>query len=365
MQFDFFPSRTLTVYLAKLFVVRIAAMLAILVLVLMMLDLLSTSGEILAVEGNGQGEVWTYVTLRVPQLVARFLPYSVLLATIIALVTLNQNSEVIAMKAAGLSAHQVLAPLLLTAAGVAAISFVFNETVVTQATATLKAWEANEFSPVPQESGVRANVHLTDGDDILMASSLAGRGEDIRMRGVTWYRRGDGGMLVEQVRAETARYAAPGWLLEDATRFEVATASTTRLDRLVVAEGLTPSQIALESVDPDAENFVELFGSIRAYEEADRRTSELRAKWWHKISGPLSAFLMPLLGAIAAFGLARSGQLFLRAIIAMALGFAYFVIDNAALAMGSFGGYPPLLAAWAPFFLFLMIGETVLIRTEE
>ncbi|WP_374408143.1 LPS export ABC transporter permease LptG [Pelagerythrobacter sp.] len=365
MQLDFFPSRTLTAYLAKLFIVRIVAMLAILVLVLMMLDLLSTSGEILAVAGNGQGELWTYVTLRVPQLIARFLPYSVLLATIIALVTLNQNSEVIAMKAAGLSAHQVLAPLLLTAAGVAAISFLFNETVVTRATATLKAWEANEFGPVPQTTDMRANVYLADGDDILMAASLAGTGESMQMRGVTWYRRGDGGMLTEQVRAASARYAAPGWLLEDATRFDVATADTSPIDRLVVAEGLTPAQIELESVDADAENVVELFGSILAYEDVGRRTSELRAKWWHKISGPLSAFLMPLLGAIAAFGLARSGQLFLRAIIAMALGFAYFVIDNAALAMGSFGGYPPLLAAWAPFFLFLMIGETVLVRTEE
>ena len=34
-----------------------------------------------------------------PQLIARFLPYSVLLGTIITLATLNQNSEVIAMKA--------------------------------------------------------------------------------------------------------------------------------------------------------------------------------------------------------------------------------------------------------------------------
>ena len=49
----------------------------------------------------------------------------------------------------------------------------------------------------------------------------------------------------------------------------------------------------------------------------------------------------------------------------MALGFAYFVADNFALAMGNFGAYPPLLAAWAPFVLFFLIGETVLIRTEE
>ena len=49
----------------------------------------------------------------------------------------------------------------------------------------------------------------------------------------------------------------------------------------------------------------------------------------------------------------------------MALGFAYFVADNFALAMGNLGAYPPFLAAWAPFLLFLLIGEAVLLRTEE
>ena len=71
------------------------------------------------------------------------------------------------------------------------------------------------------------------------------------------------------------------------------------------------------------------------------------------------------LGSIAAFGLARSGALFLRAVIGMGLGFAYFVADNFALAMGNLGAYPPFVAAWAPFLLFLLIGETVLFRTEE
>ena len=115
----------------------------------------------------------------------------------------------------------------------------------------------------------------------------------------------------------------------------------------------------VREVDPDGLAFWDLSSSISDYEEVGRRTSELRAKWWHKLAGPLSAFLMPLLGAVAAFGLARSGQVFVRAIIGMALGFAYFVVDNAALAMGNFGGYPPMIAAWAPFLLFLLIGETV------
>lgn len=365
MQLEFFPSRTLTLYLARLFFVRIIAVLVMLVLVLMMLDLLSTSGRILAVDGNGQGELVTYASLRVPQLIARFLPYSVLLATIITLITLNQNSEVIAMKAAGLSAHQVLAPLLLTAALVSVVSFGFNERVVTRATSTLKAWEAVEYGAIPEASNVRANVYLTDGTGVLTAARMTGSGARIEMRDVTWYARSESGMILNQIRAPRATYAAPGWRLEDAVNFEVGTAQTSTIGDIVVGAALTPDKIELETVDPDAQPFWKLSDSIAAYEAIGRRTGELRAKWWHKLSGPLSAFLMPLLGAVAAFGLARSGQLFLRAIIGMALGFAYFVIDNAALAMGSFGGYPPLLAAWAPFFLFLLVGETVLIRTEE
>jgi len=369
MQLDFFPSRTLTLYLAKMFVLRIFAVLVMLVLVLLALDLLSATGKILAAEGNGQAEILRYAGLRLPQLVSRFLPYSVLLATLITLVTLNQNSEVVAMKAAGLSAHQVLSPLLLTAAIVSLVSFGFNERIVTRANAGLKAWEAAEYGPIPEQpagaSGVRSNVYLTDGNNILSAATLTGTGTNIVLGGVTWYARAPGGIIREQVRGARATYAAPGWRIGSAERFDVANAATDILPMMVVGENLTPERIMLQSVDADAQSFWELSQTIDAFEAAGRNTDEMRAKWWHRLSGPLSALLMPLLGSIAAFGLARSGQLFVRAIIGMALGFAYFVVDNAALAMGSFGGYPPLLAAWAPFALFLLLGETVLIRTEE
>ncbi|MCP9221607.1 LPS export ABC transporter permease LptG [Erythrobacter sp. LQ02-29] len=365
MQLDFFPSRRLTLYLGKMFVTRIIAMLAVLVLVLMMLDLLSTSGDILAVKGNGQGQLLYYVSLRIPQLVQTFLPYSVLLATIITLVGLNQNSEVIAMKAAGLSAHQVLAPLFLTALIVSALTFVFNERVVTRATAALNAWQAVEYGPIPRTSDTRSNVYVSDGENILMAKTVSGAGAAMRLSGVTWYARNPGGEINDQLRARLAQPTQDGWRLVDAQNFDVATAATTTAPAQTIRTSITPAEIALESVKAETQSLWELSDSIAAYEAAGRSTAELRMNWWHKISGPLAALLMPLLGAIAAFGLARSGQLFLRAVIAMAMGFAFFLIDNAALALGNFGGYPPFLAAWAPFLLFFLIGETVLIRTEE
>ena len=363
---DFFPSRRLTIYLAKMFAVRIVAVLGMLVLVLMMLDLLSRTGDILAYEGNGEGELMTYVSLRMPQLVNRFLPYSVLLATIITLAGLNQNSEVTAMKAAGLSAHQILAPLLLIGVIVAGLSFAFNERIVTRATATLSAWEDVDYGVVPVDPDTRLNIYLNDGNDVLMAHELTGKGADAVMTGVTFYERDDVGMILRMVTGSRATFVNPGWLVEDPVVFDVASAtSTASAEPLLLGEGVSLGQVALRKVDADSETLSQLSSSIKALKAAGRRTSELEGKRWHKISGPLSAILMPLLGAVAGFGLARSGGLFVRAVIGMALGFAYFVVENAALALGSFGGYPPLLAAWAPFCLFLLVGETVLVRTEE
>jgi lipopolysaccharide export system permease protein len=145
----------------------------------------------------------------------------------------------------------------------------------------------------------------------------------------------------------------------------VANTRVTRMPTILVGMGVDPTQFTLANVDPDQRDFPALKDAIQQMKAAGRPTSALEAGLWHKVSGPLSVLLMPLLAGVAAFGLARSGQLFLRVVLGMALGFAYFVADNFALAMGNFGAYPPALAAWAPFVLFLLIGEAVLIRTEE
>ena len=82
-----------------------------------------------------------YVSLRVPVLISRFLPFSVLLGALIAFVGLNQNSEVVAMKASGLSAHQILAPMVVASLGVAVALFAFNELVVVKSARTRRCVE--------------------------------------------------------------------------------------------------------------------------------------------------------------------------------------------------------------------------------
>jgi lipopolysaccharide export system permease protein len=364
INFDFFPSKRIAFYMARIFVLRSLAVLAALVLVLMTLDLLGEAGDILEVPGNGDSELWRYVSLRVPQLVSRFLPFAVLLGTLIALATLNQNSEVISMKAAGISAHQIIAPLVVASLGIAAVSFVFNERVVTRATETLSSWEKVDYGPIPRDSGIRPNVWVRWGDDLIMAREVRGQGGSTELRGLAVYDR-QWETLKKIVTAKRATRSGGGWRLEQAETFDVDSGQTVRSPVLEFGRGLDPSQFTLAQVSADEQDFFTLRDSVKQLKQAGRPTAELESGLWHKLSGPLSAVLMPLLAGVAAFGLARSGQLFWRAIIGMFLGFAYFVADNFALAMGNLGAYPPLLAAWAPFVLFLLIGETVLIRTEE
>jgi lipopolysaccharide export system permease protein len=364
MNVDFFPSRQIALYMARTFLIRSFAVLIALVLVLMILDLLGESGKILAQPGNSDAQLWHYVALRIPQLTTRFLPFSVLLGTLITLVSFNQHSEIISMKAAGISAHQIIAPLMLTSILVAGFAFLFNERIATRATATLNAWEAVDYGPVPPSANAASNVWVRHGGDLIFARQVSGRGRDTSLRDITIYRRTNG-ILTSTIQAETAKVRGNGWRLEKVKIFNIESMSTQRLPSLMAGAGIDPTQFTLAQVSPDEKNFFELNKLIKQLKAAGRPTETLEAGLWHKVSGPLSSVLMPLLAAIAAFGLARSGQLLLRAIIGMALGFAYFVADNFALAMGNFGAYPPLLAAWGPFILFFLIGETMLVRTEE
>ncbi len=364
MSNSFFPSKVMAWYVAKLFLVRTFAVLFALVIVLQALDLLGESGKILAQPGNGQGEILTYISLRAPQIIARFLPFSVLLSTIITLATLNQNSEVVSMKAAGLSAHQVLAPLIITSIAIAAISFAFNDRIVSNATSTLARWQKSEYAEWPKIKGAFEDVWVRDGDNLVNVATVTGRAAAMQLRDITVYNR-EGGVLNSVMRAKSATRVGKEWKLSGAVRFDVATGVSQPYASATLGQGVRPDQMILSTVDPDGMSFRALWNVINDLNDAGRPTRALTAVLWHKISGPLSTLLMPLLGAVAAFGIARSGKLFIRAVIGMALGFAYFVADNFGLAMGNLGAYPPLLAAWGPFFLFLLIGEFVLIKTEE
>ena len=361
---DFMPSKRIAWYMARLFLTRSAAVLVSLVLILMTLDLLGQSGKILGVPGNGDADLWRYVGLRIPGLISFLLPFSVLLGALVTLTGLNQHSEVVSMKAAGLSAHQILAPMIAASIAVALALFAFNELVVVRSTRIVNAWSDADFHPIPADSGMMSNIWVREGDDLIHAAQVGGRGAGTTLHGVTLYLR-DMGAITTIIDADRGVQVRGGWRLEKVRSFDVGSNTQSQRPAMIALAGVEPNRFTLAKVDPTERDFTTLRGSIDELEAAGRPSDEARTGWWHKISGPLSTLLMPLLAATAAFGLARSGKVLLRATIGMALGFAYFVADNFSLALGNVGAYPPFLAAWAPFLLFLLIGELVLIRQEE
>jgi lipopolysaccharide export system permease protein len=207
---------------------------------------------------------------------------------------------------------------------------------------------------------------VLSGDDLIKAGIVNGRAPNLTVRQMMIYDRANG-VLQRVIRAGRAipRAGSNDWLLQDVRIYDANMNLIRTRPQVTGLQGITPAQLTIAKVDPTELDYWTLKRRIAELEAAGRPADEARAGLAHKISQPLSILLMPLLAAVAAFGLARSGQVLLRACLGMALGFAYFVADNFSLAMGNAGAYPPLIAAWGPFLLFLLIGETVLVRTEE
>jgi lipopolysaccharide export system permease protein len=137
-----------------------------------------------------------------------------------------------------------------------------------------------------------------------------------------------------------------------------------RVRRRRTGRACEPEQLTLAKVDPEQLDFWTLKERIAQLGSAGRPADEARPGYGTRFP---AAFDPSHAAARGDRGVRTCslGQVLLRATHRHGLGFAYFVADNFSIAMGNVGAYPPFLAAWAPFLLFLLVGETVLIRCEE
>ncbi|MGB7405577.1 MAG: LptF/LptG family permease, partial [Pacificimonas sp.] len=215
------PSNRLALYQAKLLAVRVVAFAFVLIGLLQMLDLLSESEKILAVPSNGNAELLEYVKLRMPQLADTFLPFSVLLGALVTWAGLSTSSEIVVMKGAGMSPHQILWPMMLTALAFGALHFAFAETVLPRTNAALDAWQKTDYrTRVAEPEDARFGEWELSGGDTLFAGRVEGEGEDVVLKDVTVYRR-DGAQLVDIISGPMAVRADGGWRLDEAEVFDV------------------------------------------------------------------------------------------------------------------------------------------------
>ena len=143
--------------------------------------------------------------LRLPLLISRFLPFSVLLGTLIAFAGLNQHSEVIAMKAAGISAHQILAPLIVASLGDRGARLRLQRDRGRQVGARGHRLERQRLSPDPaRKRGAQQRLAARSARTCVRARHVGGSGASFHAERLTIYDR-EGGALRRDDRRRARR----------------------------------------------------------------------------------------------------------------------------------------------------------------
>lgn len=358
--------RILTLYVGRQFLVGFAGLLLFFVVILQMLDLLNKSADIIEQAGGGWGSVGRYIALRSPQIASQFAPFAALLSIVLTLSQLNLRSEITVMRSAGLSVNRVLFPIGLMCGGVALAHFLFQELVVVGATEKLAYWEANDFKPnLPPDDGTRTDVRIAFGGEFIHAGSAARVGEQVVLNGVTITRLDERGLLTAKTEAESAQYFRGAWTLIGAKSFETSGANLASFAATPWATALNPELLFALSLNPDRTPIIQLIQKIAQLraEGADTRTAE--TSLLSRFSKPAATLVMPLLGAIAGFGVTRQGNQLARAALGGALGFSYFVAENLMIALGKLGVAPAFIGAFFPFTLFLVVGFSIILSMEN
>ncbi len=353
-------------YVGKIFVVRFAGLLLFFVIILQMLDLLNKSSDIYAAEGADWRSIIRYISLRAPEIATQFTPFAALLAVVLTLSMLNHRSEITIMRAAGMSVHRVLLPIGFFCFLVAGGHFLVHELITVRAMERLAFWEANEYAVnLPIESGTRTNVRMKLDYAFIRAESALRHDNVVVLNEVEIVNLDEAGKTIQTIDAKSATFENGAWRLDDLIERDAATLTTSQVTRRAWRTTLDPELLFAISINPDRTPMTDL---IRQIEQLKRNGADITSAMTSllgRFSRPLSTLVMPLLGAIAGFGVARQGAQLARAVVGAALGFGYFVIENMMLALGKLGAAPAALSAFFPFALFLVVGFTLLLLMEN
>jgi len=115
-------------------------------------DLLFMLARLLVDGTVGLGTIIRLFVLGLPRVVALTLPMSTLLGILLCYSNLSASSEIVAMRAAGMSLARIMAPALVVALVISGMTFIFNEKVVPGAN--------RRFEEIMWQIGKRSNPFM-------------------------------------------------------------------------------------------------------------------------------------------------------------------------------------------------------------
>jgi LPS export ABC transporter permease LptG/LPS export ABC transporter permease LptF len=306
-------------------------------------------------KGNGSWSMLVaFAFFKTPDFLYYVVPMAVLLASLVTIALLTKNSELVVMKACGISLYRLALPLLAGAVVAGALLFVLEQTVL---------------GPANRQAEMRKHI-LNGGTletfDVLNRRWVVGRDGTIYHYGNfnpqaghfsgLWVYEFDANMqhLTGRTFAEEATYSGDSWNLQRGWTREFDDRAVERnFSRFALArrELEPPAHFSTEPPDPEFMSITQLRAYTRQLAESGFDVVKQQVALQRKISFPFVTIVMTLIAVPFAVTIGRSGAM-AGIGVGIALALVYWTAIQLFAAMGAGGLLSPVLAAWAPNLLF-------------
>jgi lipopolysaccharide export system permease protein len=359
-------SWTLYRYLAVQFLIGVTVVYAIFLMLAFSIDIVDLLNRTAGHNVSGATAVGMAV-LQLPYLGQKFLPFAILLGGVFTFVRLSRSRELVATRAAGISAWDFLLPPLTVAVFIG----VFSVTVFTPVSARM----FSEFSGLEaryvkgEESRLSVSINglwLRQGDSrqqsVIHALRVAQQGEHLEDVLVLLYGAND--HFIGRIDAKSAQLQDHFWVLKDAFVSDLR-GIPVHHDSYSLPTTLTPEQIVESSTAPDALSFWDLPSYIRAAQAAGFSASRYQLYLYTLYALPALFAAMVFMAASFSLGPRREAGMARVILFSAACGFGVYFFQDLTIAMGRSGAVPILLAATAPALASILIGMTLVFSQED
>lgn len=319
------------------------------------------------------GTLMQYFYFQTPQFLYYVIPMGVLVATLVTIGVLTKNSELLVMRACGISLYRTAMPLLLFSLFASGLLFLMQERVLAQANREADRLNRLMRDWPPQTTALDRRWVVGQGGEIYhfdFFDPMADRfsrlrvyhleAKEWRLRAMTYADDAvpaDGQMSSEDEGAPPAWNARRGWHREFPLIRQRATGSPSVRYTSFDSRPMSFDPPAyFKSEVPDAEMMN--YGQLKEYIEKLRANGSYVVPYLvalqRKIAFPFVTVIMTLLALPFAVTTGRRGALYGIG-IGIVLAIVYWIAMSVFGAIGAGGLLPPMLAAWAPNILFAAV----------
>ncbi len=312
----------------------------------------------------GLPELAHYVLMSQPRKLYELFPIIVLIGSIMGLSAMALNSELIAMRAAGVSIARIVGSAMKTGLVFVMASVLLGEYVVPFAESAAQRERATALHESLQQRN--SGLWLRDGEAFVNIGEVL---PDLSLLRVNVYHFSDSDStrLRTQTYAQRAILDAGRWRLEDVRQSFIQDESVHFQHRRTQAwdTALTQDVVSVFAVVPEGLSIQQLYRYIEHLRQNNQEIGRYQLAFWQKIFMPLATAVMVLLATPFVFRSVRSGGLGSRVFLGIMLGLAFVMLNQIIGYFGLLYGLSPVVSALAPITLFFALALVLLRRAAH